>query len=68
MYAGYHWQMDGRSQESQEAGQHRDAQGKLQFPFYLLCNAFLRKKRNDIPFLHDIMEPYVKLFFFLFEN
>lgn len=29
---GYHWQMDGRSQESQEAaGQHRDAQGKLQF-------------------------------------
>jgi hypothetical protein len=33
---GYHWQMDGRSQESQEAGQHRDAQGKLQFSFLLL--------------------------------
>lgn len=34
IFTGYHWQMDGRSQESQEAaGQHRDAQGKLQFPF-----------------------------------
>jgi hypothetical protein len=37
---GYHWQMDGRSQESQEGGQQRDAQGKLQFSF-LLMYAFL---------------------------
>jgi hypothetical protein len=45
LISGYHWQMDGRSQESQEAaGQHRDAQGKPQFSFVLLRMQFLRKK------------------------
>lgn len=41
MFSGYHWQMDGRSQESQEAaGQHRDAQGKLQFSILYLRMRF----------------------------
>lgn len=36
---GYHWQMDSRSQEGQEsAGQHRDAQGKPHFSYYLSAN------------------------------
>jgi hypothetical protein len=40
---GY-WQMDGRNQESQEAaGQHRDAQGKLQFSILLLRKHFCER-------------------------
>lgn len=37
--AGYHWQLDGRSQDEalmaaqEAAGQHRDAQGKLNLNF-----------------------------------
>jgi len=38
---GYHWQMDGRSQESQEAaGQHRDAQGT--FPGIFIKHEYLQ--------------------------
>jgi hypothetical protein len=42
---GYHWQMDGRSQESQEAaGQHRDAQGKPHFLILYLRMRFCPRR------------------------
>ena len=45
--SGYHWQMDGRSQESQEAaGQHRDAQGKPQFSFFIFFFVCIFAKVN----------------------
>lgn len=52
-FAGYHWQMDGRSQDealmAQEAGQHRDAQGKPKKSHFYNCNICEKKCKLLLP-------------------
>lgn len=53
LFAGYHWQMDGRSQDealmAQEAGQHRDAQGKPKKSHFYNCNICEKKCKVLLP-------------------